>query len=839
MKKKNDCVIFIFLVIVLILMTIGYAAYDKILTLNGNISLIKPGVVEITDIVEYSSNLPENSGSLTLVDGKINLDYSFSVSRSENNYSATYLITVDNNSPYDYIFSGFSIEPSIVLSGATEEEATAVLTYEYADIEYDKLVSLGGVISSGDYGIVAITIHFYIASENSNTQIGVSGGASVNTSTDNSGNLYAALVNSPVSLDLSGDNTIGCFDIDVTNTYSSSQTYYFSLTSNNFNIVDEDGNSLGNFTINPPSDDSESNVLTHRACLVKKTDSVFTSDTATTQVVINPTGLSNFSVGSISVKVDYDESIIVDGYPMVSDVSFSTVKYDTESSSLITSVSWNRIDTDSFDVYSWFIDLYSTSGDGNDVLISSFTVSGDENISNYQLSLSSDILNDSNFVSAIDAGNSFYVNVYGQYDGLDNASSYCSSSSEYCASSAAIDLNYQFTLTYSGYATLDELSDTTTTVYLNNSFSSSITADTGYALTGLSVTKGSGDNAITLENNVDYVYTLDASSSTTASFVINENVIDDDITVSISATYTEGCLIAGTKIKVFGGYKNIEDINYNDLLVVYSYELGREVLEYPIKIEQSGKTDHYQKITFSDGSVLGTYNDHGIFSKDYNRFVSVLNKDEFNIGSNVIKVIDGKLLTVSVVNIETIYEDTTFYNISSTRYLNVISNDFITTDPLLPISNNFKFYDNIKWGIDRDEYLKTNDLIPYDLLKNYFPKYLYDGIRMGEAKNLLNKGLITISNYVSRFNSIPFEDIPTDKFGNNIWMISNSNDLDHGFRGRYYKEGSFYTLPVPKNYLNKKFVAWYNTSDNLYYQPYDIVEVKHGMFFEAIYDNIN
>lgn len=842
MKKKTDLIIGIVLIASLMFITIGYASYEKLLELNGNITLFKPGVVTITSITEKtgSSDLPTGSGSLKLQNGEIVLDYHFTVSGSKKNYSATYLIRVDNYSPYDYTFSGFNIEPEVTLHGATEQEATAVLTYEYVDeVTEQKQVLLGETISSKDYGIIAVTIHFYVASENSNTSIIVGGGASVNTTTDNSGNIYGAVIDSPVSLDLSGGKTSDCFDVEVTNTYKTEQSYYFSLTSNNFNIVNETGGSLGTFTIAPPSEDSESNVSSHRFCLTLKEDSIFTSATAKTQVVINPTGLSNFSIGTLNVKVDYDENLSFEGYPEVADLSFSLNKYDASSSSLLTTLSWSRVDTDAVDVEKWFIDLYSTSGSGNDTLIKTFEISGDQNISNYQLELPSSVLNDEDFVAALNAENSFYVNVYGKYANLDDASSYCGTSSEYCASSTAISLDYEFTLTYSGNATMSGFSGTTTTVYLNNAFSTTITSASGYALTGVTVVMGTGDTAETFTNNTQYVYALDASSSTTASFNILENYIKDDITVTISATYTEGCLIKGTKIKVYGGYKNIEDITYSDLLSVYSYDLGREVYEYPIEIEQSGITDKYLRISFSDGSILETYNDHGIFSKDFNRYVSVLNRNEFNIGSNILKFIDGKFKVVKVVNIEEINEKTTYYNISSTRYLNVISNDFITTDPLLPISNNFKFDDNLMWGKDREDYLKTNDFISYDMLKDYFPRYLYDGIRMGEAKNLLNKGIITISNYVSRFHSIPFVPVMTDKKGNNLWMVTNTNDLLFGNKGNFYIEGSYYILPFPNKYLNKKFIGWYNTSDNKYYLPGDKVRVSHGMFFEAVYENIN
>ena len=837
MNNKKDLLIGLGIVIVLCFFTIGYASYDQLLSLNGQLGVKKPGIIKITDISEYSSNLPDDAGGPVLNNGKIELNYSFTISRDEANYSATYLITVQNDSPYDYLFSGFTLEPTITVSGATGTEAGATLTYEYVDLGLQNQVVVNESILAGETSVVAITVHFYVVSEKSNTEITVGGSAGVNTSTDNSGTFYGGVADLPVTLDLTGDNTIDCFYVDITNTYKSQQTYNFTLTNNNFVLVDSEGNTLSNFTIAAPSEDSDSNVQQLELCMMIKEGSQFATDIEKTQVVINPSGLSSFSVGTLTINVDKDEEITYEGRPEVENVTFSAVKYDTESSSLITKATWSRKDTDGLSMANWYINLYAES---SNELITTFTVDGDENISNYQLAIPSSVLTSESFTTALDNGSNFYIKVYGVDTVGNSGESYCSDTTDYCVASSSISLKYQFTLTYSGNATLTNTTNNTATIYLNNSFISVITSSSNYTLNGVTITKGTGDALVTLENGTHYNYALQEGSSTTADLTILENIIDDDITIEVSSYYSGWeCLIKGTKIKVYGGYKNIEDIKYDDLLVVYSYELGREVYEYPIKIEEEGKTNYYQQITFSDGSILKTFSSHGIFSKDANRFVSVLDRENFDVGTNVLKIENGKFKEVKVVKLERVEEETTYYNISSTRYLNVIANDFITTDPILPISNNFSFNEDLTWGNDREQYLSTNDFIPYEMLKDYFPKYLYDGIRMGEAKNLINQGLISIEEYVAKFSRMSFVPIPTDEFGNNKWMVTTSLDLEMNKNGNYYPEGSFYKLPEAKIYFNKKFVGWYNTADNKYYDAGENVRVSYGMFFEAIYQDVN
>lgn len=830
MKKRTDFIIGTILIVTLCFLTIGYASYEAIVSLNSNITLKKPGVISITNISEYSSDLPANSGSLELNNGNIELNYSFSVSQEEKNYSATYMITIANNSPYDYLFSGFNIEPTTTIGGTTEDNATAVLTYEYANLNLENQVNIGETIPTNETKVVAITIHFYIASKKSNTTITIDGSAGVNTTTDNTGNIYGGIFGSPITLDLTDENTPDCFDVNITNTYNTPKTFYFSLTTNSFKLVDRDGKGLGDYTIDAPSENSNSNNQSFELCLIVNEGSIFASNTAKTQLVINPTGLSNFSIGTININVNPDGNVTYDGAPKVGDVTFATVKYNETNSELLTNVSWKRTDSDKIDVEKWYIALYSSY---DNQVIETFEIEGNENISNYEFAIPNTTLNSNSFTSTINENSTFYIKVYGKYANTDSGASYCKETSEYCVSSNAISLKYQFTLTYTGNATLSNTTNKTATVYLNNPFTSSVTASNGYALTGMTVVKGTTE----LTNGQEYNYTLKENSSTNADFTILENIINDDITITVSTSYTDVCLVKGTKIKVVGGYKNIEDIRYDDLLVVYSYELGKEVYEYPIKIEKEGTTDYYQQITFSDGSILKTFGAHGIFSKDANKFVSVLDRDNFDIGTTVIKISDKELKEVKVAKIENVEEKTTYYNISSTRYLNVIANDFLTTDPILPISNIFNFYENIKWGEDRNKYLQTTDFIPYELLKDYFPKHLYDGIRMGEAKYLINQGIINVEEYVNRFNSIEFLPIPTDENGNNQWMITTSYDLENNLKGQYYTEGSFYELPIAKAYDEKEFIGWYNSSDNKFYQSGDLVKVRYGMYFEAIYKN--
>ena len=90
-------------------------------------------------------------------------------------------------------------------------------------------------------------------------------------------------------------------------------------------------------------------------------------------------------------------------------------------------------------------------------------------------------------------------------------------------------------------------------------------------------------------------------------------------------------------------YKNIEDIKYDDLLMVWNYETGKLTKEYPIWMEKEKVGNGYTKIEFSDGSSIGVVGAHSFFNSDYKEFVSVDDKEKFHEGSTILKVNERKL----------------------------------------------------------------------------------------------------------------------------------------------------------------------------------------------------
>ena len=324
----------------------------------------------------------------------------------------------------------------------------------------------------------------------------------------------------------------------------------------------------------------------------------------------------------------------------------------------------------------------------------------------------------------------------------------------------------------------------------------------------------------------------------------NGNITINNVTgpITIQATATGGggiCLVKGTKIKLANGKeKNIEDILYTDLLKAWSYETGSITYEYPIWIEKSNVSGEYQKTTFSDGTILKTVGLHQVFSLDENKFINIIEDGKLiKVGTKVAKIVDDKIVPVTVTKVETIYERVQYYYVASSIYYNVISNNILTTsDQIVPgvtLSNMYGFDKNIKWPSIRKEIIsKPGALYVYEDL-SIMPYYLYLGSRGNETKIFVNLGYAStpeLIDYLLRTQLNPEKVSPlvTDKNGNRLWMVTTSEDTVINEKDFLYKEGSYYTLP---NVLGVK--KWYSTFENKYYLPYDKVKVNHSMHFIA------
>lgn len=763
--KRIDILLVVLVAVVLCYETIGFALFNQTLNFKG-VSKFKPdGIVSIVSLTyKDSSNATEKSAP-TYNGLNLGFDVSYTVAEIEEEYYITYHMKVKNDSSYDYIFTGNNVSANInVEDGSFVDLALEGFNLgetipAKSEIEFDVILSLYPNTSDTNYDV---TTDVDIEAEDEVTGHLIAG---VSYPSDKVG-------------DLRGTNTLAHFKVDVSNTFNYQKSFQIFANSSTFDIVDQNGNALPQMKINA------NETGTYDFYVKLKDGALLPSSQEKLSILISSDNISNVSAGSVRLLVDIN---YVDDHnpPVIKNVS-ATQNSDDES----VTVTWTGTDETSIDHYT--VLAYKAN---NNQLVGTYNTDADENFINLTL-----------------AAGSYYFKVYGTDSSGNTATTSdinnATTSQGPCSKSTNYTFKWYATVTYD----LSNLTnDGVTSVKLNDKLTVVLNASNGYnAPSSITVTM----DGKTLSSRTDYTYRR-SNNNKTGTLTINS--VTGDVTIKASGTST--CLVEGTKIKLANGkYKNIEDINYYDLLEVWNFDRGDLSYEYPIWIEKENTTSSYQKTTFSDGSTLKTVGFHGVFNKDLNRFVSVDNIQEFHEGSNILKLDkDGKLTTVKVTKIETIFEEVKYYHVVSTRYYDIIANDFITTDGTVTLSNVYDFDNNLKWNnpINSNPY-------DYSVFSDIVPKYMYTGMRMKDA-NLLSKfnvDLNTFKYYLSKnqLNTSLYVKYP-NIFGKNLYKVTIDNN------SYYLLEGSKFTIPG----TNKKYL---NSLDNSILNSKDVITITNSIYLE-------
>lgn len=310
-----------------------------------------------------------------------------------------------------------------------------------------------------------------------------------------------------------------------------------------------------------------------------------------------------------------------------------------------------------------------------------------------------------------------------------------------------------------------------------------------------------------------------------------------------------GCLIEGTMITLANGDKKaIEDITFDDLLLIWNYDLGCFDYAYPIWIEKAAMTTSYTEVTLANGSVIGAVDEHGIFNADLNKFVNMCEiSDEFYVGCNV--VVYGEddngnmILTQSMVTkIETVYEKVNYYQVSTTNYYNVFANDILTVEGNVYLSNRYGFNNNVKWDSELRRYAIENGY-PYEEFSDIIDYYLFIGLAVNEGKFLVDLGYLTeeefrffVINEVANMDDLISPNIVIkDGVQCRVWSVTTSTagNISNPVK---VVESEMFVLPDAQMMDGKTFIGWRSSADGKIYNSGDSVVIWFGTHFTAIYE---
>lgn len=221
----------------------------------------------------------------------------------------------------------------------------------------------------------------------------------------------------------------------------------------------------------------------------------------------------------------------------------------------------------------------------------------------------------------------------------------------------------------------------------------------------------------------------------------NGEIIELQDNVNIE-TWTNYCLAKGTQITL-ANYttKNIEDITYEDQILVWDFDNGCFSTAKPLWIKKVQETNEYNNIKFEDGRELKTIGDHRVFNIDKQKFLYGMNEQDTPLGTKVF-LEDGT--TTRITEREVIHEKIEYYNIITDYHMNLFANGILTS---LRLNNLYEIKD-MKFIKDDRELVKREEY------KNIPDKY-FNGLRLAEQPKEINKGndvkhTNTLEEYVQR-----------------------------------------------------------------------------------------
>jgi hypothetical protein len=202
-------------------------------------------------------------------------------------------------------------------------------------------------------------------------------------------------------------------------------------------------------------------------------------------------------------------------------------------------------------------------------------------------------------------------------------------------------------------------------------------------------------------------------------------------------------------------------------------------------------------------------------------YASILDSNQIDVGSNVYKIKNNKLIKVKIKKIEKINKKVNYYNIVSTIYYNVFSNDILTSDSTAAISNIYGFNDDATYS-DNYNKISNGKELSYDKV-SFIPKHLYYGLNLRNASFIedydisLYDLLNTYTNDDNLMKSI------NNKNNKLIFLVNIDNKIDK------VNEGTKYKLPI-----NKNIKYYIETSTNIKYKPGTYIKINYSVYLKSI-----
>ena len=267
--------------------------------------------------------------------------------------------------------------------------------------------------------------------------------------------------------------------------------------------------------------------------------------------------------------------------------------------------------------------------------------------------------------------------------------------------------------------------------------------------------------------------------------VFGENgTFDYDIGIlHVTDTY---CYIKDTNISLSNGIaKKVQDINYNDELLVWNFDEGKFDRAKPLWIKKEEKTHNYYKVTLDNGNTICLVGSNGRCHRlfDYDNMIF----------ESATELVDKNVYTLNgihkIISVENVNETVEYYNIITDFHMNCFANGMLTScryNNLYPIKNMVFDKSTVslepRWKIHQEKFKPHPEILP---------KYV-KGMRLDENTTMT---IDEIKEYITNLENKrkTILDFNSNEILNNIedtevgWIDRNGNA--YGFK--HYMPGQY------------------------------------------------
>lgn len=386
-------------------MTVGFARYNRVLDVAGNVDLKPQGKIYASSVTFVDGK--NVSSNPTFTDRSIDFGLKIFATASESEYYANYDVTIKNETFYDQTFSTeywqtqFTNSKGEPVDGITAE-------YELIGIKNGDVINHDGEIT------FKVRISFTVTEAGN---FDVIGGIDINFSETNTGFLLA-YVKEPLVGDLRSPNQQAAFTVHVSNSFPYSKTFSLLLSGNSkFTISPASGQSLDNITI---AANSEADYVVYVSI---NGEQDFSSTYERTTILMR-SGSTDMNAGRISLYVD--QSIIYTDHepPQISNVKLTALNAESEAQA-----TWDA--TDDVTIKDFTVQIVDASGN----IVQTKTTTDDTTTISFQ---------------GLEPGE-YYARVYGE-DSLGNTATAdqnaaYSTTADTCSRSDTVNLLWRYAIT--------------------------------------------------------------------------------------------------------------------------------------------------------------------------------------------------------------------------------------------------------------------------------------------------------------------------------------------------------------------------------------------------------